>query len=313
MKLGRNERCYCGSGKKYKRCCLAIDEKLGLLTPVAKLTQFVTYEFVDQMSTVEIEQRLKRSGIPFDREQFVADIEKFASAQDLSEHWFRKYSLELDGPEEDFPFVAAWVLWDRLGIEEYLSREKMSEMYRKGFELGDKNDPVGAVNLWLEVWEGIKRWYRPELKDIKDLNEPFELEFFVSNFCQDLMVFLDHAGAQDKTFYEKQIAYCTEFCKLFPSSSELIIQNMRYAIADSYYKLGKIEEAEKCYKKTVEEFPENTWSYIRLGDFYYLDGQGSLEEALHCYEKAIQLTDDNMDIETVQERLEQLKEEIENK
>lgn len=25
-KVGRNDRCHCGSGKKYKRCCLAADE-----------------------------------------------------------------------------------------------------------------------------------------------------------------------------------------------------------------------------------------------------------------------------------------------
>jgi len=24
-KLGRNELCYCGSGKKYKKCCLEVD------------------------------------------------------------------------------------------------------------------------------------------------------------------------------------------------------------------------------------------------------------------------------------------------
>lgn len=26
MKLGRNDPCHCGSGKKYKQCCLAKDE-----------------------------------------------------------------------------------------------------------------------------------------------------------------------------------------------------------------------------------------------------------------------------------------------
>jgi len=28
MKLGRNDMCWCGSGKKYKACHLALDEKL---------------------------------------------------------------------------------------------------------------------------------------------------------------------------------------------------------------------------------------------------------------------------------------------
>ncbi|MGM0760094.1 MAG: SEC-C metal-binding domain-containing protein [Thermodesulfobacteriota bacterium] len=26
-KLGRNDKCHCGSGKKYKKCCMAKDQK----------------------------------------------------------------------------------------------------------------------------------------------------------------------------------------------------------------------------------------------------------------------------------------------
>jgi hypothetical protein len=28
MKRGRNDPCHCGSGKKYKRCCLGLDERV---------------------------------------------------------------------------------------------------------------------------------------------------------------------------------------------------------------------------------------------------------------------------------------------
>ena len=28
--LGRNEPCHCGSGKKYRKCCLAADEEAAL-------------------------------------------------------------------------------------------------------------------------------------------------------------------------------------------------------------------------------------------------------------------------------------------
>ena len=35
MAVGRNELCYCGSNKKYKKCCLVLDEikaEYGILT-----------------------------------------------------------------------------------------------------------------------------------------------------------------------------------------------------------------------------------------------------------------------------------------
>jgi hypothetical protein len=34
-KLGRNDPCRCGSGKKYKKCCLALDERSAAITPNA--------------------------------------------------------------------------------------------------------------------------------------------------------------------------------------------------------------------------------------------------------------------------------------
>src|SRR5688572_6716983 len=56
-KIGRNESCPCGSGKKYKRCCIGIqekldtfddEEKLALLDEIDKDAAFL--EEVDELS-----------------------------------------------------------------------------------------------------------------------------------------------------------------------------------------------------------------------------------------------------------------------
>jgi hypothetical protein len=39
MKLGRNDPCHCGSGEKYKKCCLPKDEALRLAELDAKNRQ----------------------------------------------------------------------------------------------------------------------------------------------------------------------------------------------------------------------------------------------------------------------------------
>lgn len=36
MKIGRNEKCPCGSGKKYKKCCLLKDEAIKRAIPMLK-------------------------------------------------------------------------------------------------------------------------------------------------------------------------------------------------------------------------------------------------------------------------------------
>ena len=56
-KIGRNDPCPCGSGEKYKKCCL---DRPGPILPF--FHRFLTYEEVDDMSTEDIIQRLDSIG-----------------------------------------------------------------------------------------------------------------------------------------------------------------------------------------------------------------------------------------------------------
>src|SRR5690625_860480 len=86
-KIGRNDKCPCGSGKKYKRCCLG---KEVTLAPSESMTKFrhLTYEEVDEMGTEDIIARLKEMGIPFNKEKFLNDVKRSYSAEEISERWF---------------------------------------------------------------------------------------------------------------------------------------------------------------------------------------------------------------------------------
>lgn len=91
IKIGRNDPCYCGSGKKYKKCCMEKDEQLQNQVEQkleAKPKQLLNYEAVNQLSTDEIMMQLRELGIPFSTEQFLSDIETYYSAEELSEYWF---------------------------------------------------------------------------------------------------------------------------------------------------------------------------------------------------------------------------------
>lgn len=43
MKIGRNDKCHCESGKKYKKCCLMRDER----KPHETLAKFVGNEWIE--------------------------------------------------------------------------------------------------------------------------------------------------------------------------------------------------------------------------------------------------------------------------
>jgi len=90
-KIGRNDPCPCGSGKKYKKCCidkpiLEIEEmvpRLNYENSMQHFGSFWTYDEVNQISTEEIINKLISLGIPFEKETFLEDIEKFCSAEEF--------------------------------------------------------------------------------------------------------------------------------------------------------------------------------------------------------------------------------------
>lgn len=310
-KIGRNDPCHCGSGKKYKKCCMGKDEQLMIKQIVPNpVNRFLSYDEVNVLSTNEIIHKLGEIGIPFKQEIFLKDIEKFYSAQDLSENWFKAHTVIAKGRDEDFPWLAAWILWERLAPENNLSMEQMSDLIDIGFEYLDQNDSISACDRWLKAWEAIKNRIKPTSKSLDDLDKHYKKSFFIRNFCQDLEAELHNAGLKDPAYFEKRISYCREFCEYFPQEDELIIHNMRRSIADSYAKLDQYREAESEFEKLVQDFPDNPWGYIGWGDLFFLEQQKDYTKAAELYEKALAIANDKMDIESVKERLEDLKEEL---
>lgn len=307
-KIGRNEPCPCGSGKKYKKCCIDKPQQTFMREDFLQyLNSFWSYEEVNEMSSIEIIQQLEKFGILFDKDVFLQDVEKFYSAEQISEKWFKIFRVIAKGRDEDFPLFAAWILWERLAPTHLLLMEQMDDLIDNGFKCLSDNNSKAACDIWLKVWEALKYRFKLEYKNLDYLDKQYEGSFYVSNFCQDLESELHNAGLEDKTYFEKRINYCREFIDYFPEEEELMIHNMRRAIAESYSSLGKYEEAELECKKLVEDYPNNPWGYVEWGDMYFLDRKKDYAKAKELYEKGLAIEGDETAISALQERLEDLK------
>ena len=301
-KVGRNDPCPCGSGKKYKKCC--IDKEVHMnKKPNLLIFKHLTYEEVDELSTNQIISKLEELGIPFEREQFIKDTEEYYSAEDISEAWFDDYDLTIGGKMEDFPWLAACVLWERLAKPINLSMEQLHRLIEDGNVYQDKGEPVSACNKWLQAWEGIKYRIKPVFKTSDYLHKHYRGSFFLIDFCQELEFELFHAGLKDRSYFEKRIEYCQEYCSYFPNENELIIFNMRRAIAESYGELSQFEQAESEFEKLAKDFNDNLWSYIAWGDY-----DVNKLKAKEKYEKALAIgkATKDPDVFVAKERLDDL-------
>ena len=268
-KIGRNEPCPCGSGKKYKKCC--IDKPVDLIPGYeGRRTIHWSPEEIRIYSTEQIIQKLRAFGIPFEKETFLEDVKGFYSASELAEHWTRIHPVTAQGFDEDFIWMAGIILWERLASE-VVNSEMLDDKMQRGYELLDAREVTEACTLWLEVWDHLKTRFSVDMKGINDAESVFDGLQSLYNWCQDFEIELGNAGLDDKSFLERRIQYCNEFCSLFPETEELILVNMKRAVAESYFALGMIQQGEMAFEALVKEFPENPWGYISWGDAYSLD------------------------------------------
>lgn len=302
-KIGRNDPCPCGSGKKYKKCCLGQSRE-----------KRWSLDEIRSFATGEIILRLNKFGISVTEESFLKEVENFYSASELAENWWKTNQVTAKGFDRDFPWMAAVVLWERLAPH-VINSEKLDYMMEEGYELCGSGNEEEGCRIWLQVWEHLKKRFTPEMKSILDAEKAFSGLQSLYNWCQDLELELGNAGRKNPAFYEKRIEYCREFCSLFPETGKLFIENMKRAEAESYFALGLVEKGEEAFRALVEEFPDSAWAYIGWGDMYWLFRESKAprdyEKAERIYRLALERNVINRD--DVLERLQDLEKEKENR
>ena len=148
-------------------------------------------------------------------------------------------------------------------------RDELDTLMEKGWLLLQENKITKACDMWLELWDSLKKRFKPEFRDVQEAETIFSGCEFIFNWCQDLEIELGNAGIDDPEYYKKRIAYCDEFRSIFPASDELLMHNMKRAIAESHFALGNIDEGNRYFKQLIEQYPKNIWGYIGWGDMYF--------------------------------------------
>jgi len=148
-------------------------------------------------------------------------------------------------------------------------RDELDTLMEKGWLLLQENTITKACDVWLELWDSLKKRFKPGFRDVQEAKTIFSGCELIFNWCQDLEAELGNAGIDDPEYYKKRIAYCDEFRSIFPASDELLMHNMKRAIAESHFALGNIDEGNRYFKQLIEQYPKNIWGYIGWGDMYF--------------------------------------------
>lgn len=312
MTVGRNDPCPCGSGKKYKKCCM---NKGIFEQPKPQTTQYEhwTTKKVEQMSTEAIFTKLHELGIEKDERTFIQEIKTKKSSKALALEWEKMYKLNIEDPSIGFVYTTVGVLAERLAPEHILI-EQLNSMMQEGYFLYEQGKEKAACELWWEVWEKTLKWLDPsEISSVDKLNQltrPAMTQSY-SNWVQDFETALSDLGQKDEGYLEILIQYAAQFQQVFPKTNSNIMMNMGISTAEALFQLDRVQEGEELFTKLIEEEYNNpAWIYIRWGDLYteWMNG-GTVdhEKAEALYKKALELVKNDEDKDSILERINDLR------
>lgn len=153
----------------------------------------------------------------------------------------------------------------------------IDEMIDSGYQLLDNGEISKACDIMLDAWKEIKSlMVEEDIKDLPSLDDKYPWTGFIMNFVQDLEESLQNAGLDDANYFSKRIQYCEELLNICGYSDELLIENTRRAIAESYYCLGNKTECDRLFEKWLADDPAWGWGYIGWSLYYQL-GASNIE------------------------------------
>jgi hypothetical protein len=156
----------------------------------------------------------------------------------------------------------------KLNIE--LQIELDSQM-QEGYKLMMAGDSVAASRVWIVLWKQIlKVMDELNLANIEDIDNAFNGIQSIDNWASDFEMELGNAIREDINFAQSRINFCSEYVARSKDKSELNILNMKRAVAETLFQLGRREEGENLFAQYLEESPNWGWGWIGWSDMYWL-------------------------------------------
>ena len=205
----------------------------------------------------ELLGKLRSFGIEMDRPSLERLCDRALSAEEIVRPMLDQ--LASKGKREDLESDWIWIclttLWQRW-FPDQPSFELLDDQMQAGYELLASGSAVAACRTWLDAWRDVLRLLdKSGMQSINEFDDRFRGSQSLYNWIQDLEDELWNAGLEDRQFLTARIALCEEGLRRFRSDDDLMIENRRRALAESYFELGETDRAEALYRDWLSADP----------------------------------------------------------
>lgn len=300
IKTGRNDPCFCGSGKKYKKCCfgcsdpnrpfthekvdtkkdysdtihpyqisrmgsdLALLKRLELTKKqIKKLCKRWSMHKLMQLDTAQIVQQLSVFGIDAEKDAFIAFAQGEISAWNVAQLWLEDIEYMETGDDEDFVCLAACELWKRY-LPERPSMEMVDDWVQEGYDLEGAGKPEEACGQWQKVWARMLMLFSPEMTTFSDVSPVFNFSQCFMNWIQDYEICLDNLIASDESWLEIGIPFIEQAEKQFAKEPGMIV--LRCTLGRWLVKAERVDDGMRLFDSIISSYPNKCNGYVGLAE-----------------------------------------------
>lgn len=266
-------------------------------------------EKIEPMETEAIINKLGELGIEFDEDVFRSKAHDFYSPSDLAEHLWKTEMDAIKGPDADFPWMAAGVLWRRL-CPDIINNDMMIDRIDEGYNLLDQGKTEAACDRWLELWDDLKGRFLAGTKTIATVDERGGDYYSVREWLLFVDQELGKVGGTNPEYLGKRIAFASGIVDLLPESSSKFLERLEFGVAESHFMLGDAKAGDDAFQQLASKYPDKRWlvygSWADLWSGKYRSKvPADLERARELYEKA-RASAPPRELEKINERIEAL-------
>jgi tetratricopeptide (TPR) repeat protein len=247
----------------------------------------------------ELLAKLRSFGIHLDRPSLERLCEQALSAEEIAKPLLdqRTFKGKREQLESDWIWICLAALWQRW-FPDKPSFELLDDKMQAGYDLLASGGAAAACRTWLDAWSDVVRILdKTGIQSINEFDERFRGTQSLFNWIQDLEDDLWNAGLQDRQFLTARISVCEEGLRRFRADDDLMTENRRRALAESYYELGETDKAEALYREWLQSDPRWGWGWIGWSDCYQFTRTG-----LRNLERSEQLLRQGLSIAEVRDR-----------
>ena len=224
-----------------------------------------------KLSDEQILEKLQGFGLEVDRAELERLCEGALSAEEVAHPLLDRCGAgaRAGRPHEDWIWLCLLELWRRWWPER-VCVEFLGDKIQAGYDALERREAASAAAIWLDAWSDVVRLCDlTGIDSIRVFDDRFSMYQSLFNWSQDLEDTLWNAGREDPELLRARIAVCEEAQRRFPDEHELMVENRRRAVAESYFELGETDKAEALFEQWLTADPRWGWGWIGWADLHF--------------------------------------------